>query len=95
MGNKKIVYCSRTCLAHDLIAGKNSHRMWRSVKDQLPKKNQWVLIWHKEMIDFAWYDDETFFYTPRQPESSRSDSEVTHWMPLPRCPKEYRKKVKK
>jgi hypothetical protein len=64
---------------------------WISVKDRLPEIGEWVLINGPEVCQrieppssnwdwkFAWATDHESFYEP---------TDVTHWMALPKPPKE-------
>lgn len=58
---------------------------WISVKDRLPEPNQDVLAIHSEgIIDINFLDHYTGFLF------ENLYGEITHWMPLPEPPEEYR-----
>lgn len=73
------------------LAGYNAAQQWISVKERLPKINEWVLIDGPAICkrinppssnwkgSYAWETDHDSFYSPH---------DVTHWMPLPGAPKE-------
>ena len=62
-------------------ADANPH--WKSVEDELPEENKWVLTYNGSSINLlmlagngGWYDH-----------SVAKHRNVTHWMPLPPAPK--------
>ena len=46
-GKKGRVYCSRKCLAKDLIAGKDSHLRWSRVNDKKHQDNDLILAFRE------------------------------------------------
>ena len=62
-----------------------SAQEWIPCSERLPEDEQWVLVWgHGQRVPImmfreygAWIDDQYEFHTT-----------VTHWMPLPKPPKE-------
>ena len=80
-------------LRNSLSAYRNSVKrlQWISVKERLPEIGEWVLINGPEVCqrieppsaswkaEYAWNTDHESFYYPK---------DITHWMPLPKPPKE-------
>jgi hypothetical protein len=69
---------------------------WISVKDRLPEKNQFVLTYNNSGNGYHPQDVQRFYDTyisnnetkERSPIFSELSIGVTHWMPLPKPPKE-------
>ncbi len=62
--------------------------MWISVKDKLPKRNEYVLIYDGcglQYVGALLYDHDEFEYSSCCSCSVRLD-DITHWMPLPEPP---------
>lgn len=55
---------------------------WISVKDTLPKENEWVLVWNKDDVDIARYDRGEW------KDFTSILRHVTHWMPKPEKPRD-------
>lgn len=90
-GNKKRVYCSYRCHAKARIAGKDNHLRWISINDRVPKDFEMVLLYLSEKEQSSGFY-RTEFNPPRW-YTYEDTGEVypTHWMPLPRPPKELRR----
>lgn len=60
---------------------------WIKIEEQTPEDRQWVLVWDTgyETPKKAKYREEGFFVFDGSCENSQ---EITHWMPLPKKPKE-------
>jgi hypothetical protein len=80
-------------LVDQLIDNGVAVQEWISVDDRLPKPDEYVLCFYKDLYGKRWYtvgrvkswDDK------RELESDPDDyqlDEVTHWMPLPKPPVE-------
>ena len=77
-------------IADHLIANGVTVQEWISVKDSLPENDQWALCFMKDKsfgtfrvfqwnyIDWQWNDGNEWF----------DEKDVTHWMPMPKPPKE-------
>lgn len=69
---------------------------WISVKDELPVDDQTVLITHTKidkMIHTAYYEEETdSFFSLNS--FHALPIEITHWMELPKPPKDQERKPK-
>lgn len=66
---------------------------WISVKDRLPEKGQEVTAWRMFGGDYWHYQIITFWIEKRTPCWRYQDNwvsfhSITHWMPLPKPPKE-------
>ena len=57
---------------------------WISVKDRLPKLNQEILGYEKDIVYWGFYSQFGFLDTLEECERK----ETTHWMPLPNPPQE-------
>ena len=60
---------------------------WIPVTDRLPEKNTSVLVYYKHGRNIFWYDGDKFNDVDQYGCDFPVDS-VTHWMPLPKPPKE-------
>lgn len=68
---------------------------WISVKDKLPKKNEWVLVYvedeyNEKKFHVGFWEGGSFEigHQPLDYYGSRYCGSVTHWMPLPEQPKD-------
>ena len=68
---------------------------WISVKDRLPKKHEWVLVHIESNFDtkkfhVGYLMTKNFMIgaRPGDCDGEQETSEVTHWMPLPKPPKD-------
>ena len=57
---------------------------WISVKDKLPKLNQEIIGYEKDIVYWGFYSQFGFLDTLEECERK----ETTHWMPLPNPPEE-------
>ncbi len=57
---------------------------WINVKDRLPKLNQEILGYEKDIVYWGFYSQFGFLDTLEECERKKT----THWMPLPNPPKE-------
>jgi len=80
-GEIRVVYCSRSCHARDLIAGKNHNMKWIRVQEKLPEMGQQILVFTKL--------DELLSYKSLLIYQGVINPGITHWMPL-KDPKEFR-----
>ena len=75
-------------IADNLIANGITVHEWVSVNDRLPQATEYVLIYdsHYRNIYKAWYvgDIDVWFSNEYLPQFIN----ITHWMPLPKPPKE-------
>lgn len=76
-------------LRRRIMALENKERapVWISVKDGLPKEDNWILFCHagNELPEMGVFMDGKFVL----PDLGYLQREVTHWMPLPQPPKEW------
>lgn len=65
---------------------------WISVKDRLPSKNDYVLLYDSslDLVHEGKLRDGDFYYSERSGYSKDvgDGCEITHWMPLPEAPNE-------
>ena len=59
---------------------------WIPVTERLPGDGEGVLVWGCGFIQLGWYDMDDGEW--RTEYFTYDDGEVTHWMPLPKAPKE-------
>lgn len=68
---------------------------WISVKDKMPKIGNWYLVVHKPngtisrkdlVVNFLFYDSDNL-WLHKQGDFDSDQDNVTHWMPLPKPPK--------
>ena len=59
---------------------------WISVDEQKPEHYYPVLVFNGDWVDCAWWSDHKSSWLSIYNNSTRYD-EITHWMPLPSCPK--------
>jgi len=83
-GKKGRVYCSRACLAKDLIAGRDSHMHWIRIDEKKPEAGQEIIVYKR-------FDEIMSFYAVVRYEGKLNQN-LSHWMPLPKPPKELRRK---
>ena len=95
-GQRKGIYCSRSCLAKNTIAGMDSHMRWMNIKKNPPKKDGTYWVWDEKWRSQtqATFKDG-YFLLLDYPEVRHINHNYTHWMPLPKPPKELRRKLKK
>lgn len=72
-------------MADHLIANGVTVQEWISVKDRLPEYEKPVMGWDAEMCDMGIVN---FIYGQFFDILDMSETNVTHWMPLPEPPKE-------
>ncbi len=57
---------------------------WISVKDRLPKEDDWVIGGNHKRVEFGvWMGDKKGFAIPH---FNYMCLQITHWMPLPKPP---------
>lgn len=62
---------------------------WISVKDQLPEKYKEVLVYSKERIFHAFWDNiSSSIYDWYDIQNLWIIEDISHWMPLPKPPKD-------
>lgn len=73
-------------IADGLIANGVTVQKWISVKDRLPERYKYILLWDTMDRDIFMgvLDDKREWYVPGYDEPFN----ITHWMPLPEAPKE-------
>lgn len=73
-------------------ADDNPKSTWISVKERLPEPEKEVIVLFKDKsidIDFLTDDGEKNYYWWKSDEAiCCDDDEITHWMPIPKLPKE-------
>ena len=58
---------------------------WISVDKRLPKFDGWVLVWHKEEHNFAYFDSDALSFRVYG-YLRNGKQKPTHWMYLPKPP---------
>jgi Protein of unknown function (DUF551) len=61
---------------------------WISVKDRLPNMGIDVLVYSKDRIFHAWWDNISSSHDWYDIQNTWIIEDVTHWMPLPKKPEE-------
>jgi len=92
-------YCSRRCHALDLIAGKNHYPRWIKVSDQPPNKKDKILVFCKgcKLTHSVYNDYDEWslaeWCSKGQWQGPSDTIYFDYWMPMPKPPKELRKKL--
>jgi len=85
-----------TCFFEDLltefieseIERLKAEREWISVEDRLPEDNETVLVTNGQRVKEVWFGQRTKLDRPHFMFTTMPLHTITHWMPLPKPPKQ-------
>lgn len=72
--------------ADKVIADLKEERRWRKFSEEKPEHDAWCLVFHEGEIDADHYTDDCNSHD----RFVMYGHYVTHWMPLPKAPEEYK-----